>query len=251
MLIVPNPVAHGPQRCLQVPNFPAGKFEAGSCLLLPDSPSNESPTYTSAVFTDYITTLLSTSYVSDPTGSPTTSGTTETTSPTSMTTPSFTLTISHSASATTSSTLTSGNSSPTAAPSCHAAPTPAPGPVYLSNVTEFAARYCRLHFQDSAVFDEDDKPIGGVGGPIDGVAYNYSLAWTTDGCPDRVTAQQLPSEEDCGTIYHNDWESCKLASLMMPGVPTLVRRCVPREPGTLEHDADSISLQVTTPAGEA
>lgn len=209
MLIVFHSVAHGPQRCLQVANFPAGKFEAGSCPLGADPPSEESPTYTSAVFTDYITTLLSTSYISGPTSSATTSRSTETASTTSMTTPSFTLTISHSASPTKSSTLTTGASSPTAVPSCHAEPISVSAPVHENNVTEFAARYCHLHFNGSAVFGQDAKPIRGVGGPIDGVAYNYTLAWTTEGCPNGVTAQKLPSEENCNTIYHDDWKSCK------------------------------------------
>lgn len=220
MLIVPNSVAHGPQRCLQVPNFPAGKFEAGSCPLVADPPSEESPTYTSAVFTDYITTLLSTSYVSGPTGSVTSSVSTETATTTSATTPSFTLTISHSASPTQSSTLTTGASRPTAVPSCHTAPASVSAPVHENNVTEFAARYCRIHFNGSAVFHHDSKPIGGVGGPIDGVSYNYSLAWTTDECPSGVTAQQLPSEGDCGTIYHNDWKSCKSPSFLRHGTCT-------------------------------
>ena len=73
-------------------------------------------------------------------------------------------------------------------------------------MAEFAARSCRLHFKDSAVFSENVKPIGGFGGPIDGVAYNYSLAWTTVGCPSGVTTQQLPSDDDCEIIYHNDWK---------------------------------------------
>lgn len=241
MLIVVDSVAHGPQRCLQVPNFPAGKFEAGTCPLVADPPSEASPTYTSAVFTDYITTLLSTSYISGPTGSSTTSGSTETTSATSMIQPSWTLTISHSASPTQSSTLTTGVSSPTAVPSCHAAPDLVPRPIYESNITEFAARFCRLHFNDSAVFDQDAKPIPGVGGPIDGVAYNYSLAWTTDGCPGGVTAQQLPSEQECGTIYHNDWKLCKSASWDM---------CDDNQAG-MQYDANSIVRQVTTVDGEA
>lgn len=213
-------VAHGPQRCLQVPNFPAGKFEAGSCPLVADPPSEESPTYTSAVFTDYITTLLSTSYVSRPTSSVTSSVSTETASTTSATTPTFTLTISHSASPTQSSTLTTGASRPTAVPSCHTAPASVSAPVHEKNVTEFAARYCRIHFNDSAVLNHYSKPIGGVGGPIDGVSYNYTLAWTTDECPSGVTAQQLPSEEDCGTIYHNDWKSCKSPSFLRHGTCT-------------------------------
>lgn len=218
MLIVLDSVAHGPQRCLQVPNFPAGKFEAGSCPLVAHPPSEASPTYTSAVFTDYITTLLSTSYISSPTGSSTTSGSTDTTSATSMFHPSWTLTISHSASPTQSSTLTTSASASTAVPSCHA-PASVSSPIYENNITEFAARYCRLHFKDSAVFDQDAKPIPGVGGPIDGVAYNYSLAWTTDRCPGGVTAQQLPSEQDCGTIYHNDWKLCESASrINHPGI---------------------------------
>lgn len=207
-------MAHGPQRCLVVPNFPAGKFEAGSCPLMADPASDENPSYTSAVFTDYITTLLTTSYISDQTGTLTTSGSTETTSATSVKQTGPTLTITHSATPATSSTLTTGASSPTAAPSCHAAPASISAPIHGNNVTEFASRFFRLHFNGSAVFDEDSKPIGGIGGPIDGVSYNYSLAWTTNGCPGGVTAQQLPSEKDCGTIYHNDWQYCKSGSVL-------------------------------------
>lgn len=217
MLMILNPVAHGPQRCLQVANFPAGKFEAGSCPLLADPNPIESPTYTSAAFTDYITTLLSTSYISNQTSTSTVSGSNETHSATSLTRPSWTLTITQSASPT-SSTLTAGTNSPTAIPSCYAAPVSAPGPVHESNVTEFAARFCRLHFQESAVFGENAEPVGGVGGPIDGVAYNYSLGWTSVGCPGGVTAQQLPSEDDCKFIYHNDWKSCKSNPVLGQGI---------------------------------
>lgn len=232
MLILLDSVAHGPQRCLQVPNFPAGKFEAASCPMVADPPSEASPTYTSRDFTDYITTLLSTSYMSDPTGSSATSGPTETTSAASIVRPSWTLTISHSASPTKSSTLTTSATTPTAVPSCYTAPVSVPSPIYESNVTEFAARFCRLHFKDSAVFDQDAKPIPGVGGPIDGVAYNYSLAWTTDGCPSGVTAQQLPSEQDCGTIYHNDWKLCKSASRL--------RQCRLTQSGDLCYESQAV-----------
>lgn len=220
MLIFFALVAHGPQRCLQVPNFPAGKFEIGSCPLSADSPPNESPTYTSAAFTDYITTLSSTSYISDQSSSSTTSGSTDSGSVTSVTQPSWTLTISHSASPTSSTTPTPGTSTPTPVSGCYKEPIPAPGPVHENNVTEFADRFCRLHFNASALFHENDKPMVGVGGPIDGVAYNYSVAWTTEGCLDGVIVQQLPSEEDCRLIYHNNWKSCKSASLSREGMFT-------------------------------
>lgn len=80
-------------------------------------------------------------------------------------------------------------------------------------MTEFAARFCREHFNDGVVFDPSTKSIEDTSHLIDDVVYDYSVAWASAGCPSQLSGQRLPHQKYCEDIYYDNWKSCKSAWL--------------------------------------